>query len=67
MKNNIGMDPRELKGFCWRLSTGSTLLGSEYLLLSIKSRSMKITDDFRLELKPSCPFHKIDTFRGEQR
>jgi len=25
---------------------------------------MKIMDDFR---KPSCAYHKIDTFRGEQR
>jgi len=32
-----------------------------------KSSSMKITDDFHLELKPSRAYHKIDTFHGEQR
>jgi len=26
---------------------------------------MKITDDFRLELKPPHAYHKIDTFHGE--
>jgi len=26
---------------------------------------MKITDDFHYEWKPSCGYHKINTFRGE--
>jgi len=28
---------------------------------------MKIMDDFHYEWKPSCAYHKIDTFCGEQR
>jgi len=28
---------------------------------------MKVTDDFRLELKPSHAYHKMETFHGEQR
>jgi len=27
---------------------------------------MKIMDDFRYKWKPSCIYHKIDTFRGDQ-
>jgi len=27
---------------------------------------MKIMDDFHLELKPSCTYHKIDTFQGSK-
>jgi len=28
---------------------------------------MKITDDFNYKWKPSCAYHKINTFLGEQR
>jgi len=28
---------------------------------------MKITDNFRYKLKPPFAYHKINTFRGEQR
>jgi len=45
-----------------RLSTGTSLLGSEYSLQIAKSRSLKITDN---SLKPSCAYHKINTFCGE--
>jgi len=34
---------------------------------AIKVATTKITDDFHHERKPSCTYHKIDTFCGEQR
>jgi len=34
---------------------------------AIKVATMKITDNFCYEWKPSCAYHKIDTFCGEQR
>jgi len=33
----------------------------------IKVATMRIMDDFRNKWKPSSAYHKIDTFRGEQR
>jgi len=46
------------------VGAGSTLLGSEYLLLITKSRSMKSMDG---SLKPSNAYHKIITFHGGQK
>jgi len=34
---------------------------------AIKITTMKITNDFSYEWKPSCAYHKIGTFHGEQR
>jgi len=34
---------------------------------AIKVATMKITDDFRYEWKPSHAYHKIGIFQGEQR
>jgi len=50
-----------------------TMLNQLYSVQQYKSKlfklapTMKIMDDFRQELKPSCVYYKTDTFRGEQR
>jgi len=49
----------------------STQLLNGDLMLSPSSCNINayliITGEVNVELKPSCAYHKIDTFRGEQR
>jgi len=56
---------------CFVLETNTGDVGCflqvQHYWVSTKYRSMKITHDFSLKLKPSRAYHKIDTFRGEQR
>jgi len=58
-----------LRIYCLKRKTFRPLYSSmnQQHFSAIKITTMKITDDFSWELKPSCVYHKIDTFCGEAR
>jgi len=62
--------PERLVLWSWLCSTRYTAVQINYCLKrtsAIKVATMKITDDFCYELKPSHAYRKINTFHGEQR
>jgi len=52
---------------CQLCATHYTTLRINKITSAIKVAPMKISDDFHFKWKPSCAYHKIDTFYGEQR